>query len=181
MQHILRYCFLLFSGWCCFTMKWESGLRTPRSACPIGTSANPWEFITRTVPKEALARGKPLEKPRTQGLPWGRSKTLGSSKEVVPPCNSLKLERGRDIRANEDVPLNQSRDLSGVIRSRPRKIRVLLSGTPQKQKLVPERNGRSSIRFSKERIPQGMWLVGISHEVNLEYEISRRNWSYTSR
>jgi hypothetical protein len=52
-------------------------------------SVNSWEFITRTVPKEALARGKPLEKPRTQGLPWGRSKTFGSSKEVVPPCNSL--------------------------------------------------------------------------------------------
>ena len=131
-------------------------------------SVNSWEFITRTVPKEALARGKPLEKPRTQGLPWGRSKTFGSSKEVVPPCNSLKLERGRDIRANEDVPLNQSRDLSGVIRSRPRKIRALLSGTPQKQKLVPEgcaSQGSAEVRDDHLRVSG--WLESF-RKVNLE-------------
>jgi hypothetical protein len=43
-------------------------------------------------------------------------------------------------RANEDVPLSCSQDLPGKCLDRPREIRVLLAGRPEKQKLAPERN-----------------------------------------
>jgi hypothetical protein len=52
-----------------------------------------------------------------------------------------------------------------VIRSRPRKIRVLLAGKPEKQKLVPEGTpdqGLGEVRFD----PFGERLVGISRAVN---------------
>jgi hypothetical protein len=55
-----------------------------------------------------------------------------------------------------------------VIRSRPRKIRVLLSGTPQKQKLVPEgcaSQGSAEVRDDHLRVSG--WLES-SRKVNLE-------------
>jgi hypothetical protein len=50
----------------------------------------------------------------------------------------------------------------------PRKIRALLSGTPQKQNLVPENFRKSSSESGKDRFSSEKRLVGFSREVNLE-------------
>ena len=67
------------------------------------------KFITGTVPKEALARGKPLEKPQL------RSQIRSGSETQVPEGSRstlkfAKLERDRSKQANKDVPCSEGRD-----------------------------------------------------------------------
>ena len=54
--------------------------------------------------KRGSARGKPLEMPRVRVLPW-LDRRRKSSKEVVPPCNSLSRNVAKAHRRRKTYPM----------------------------------------------------------------------------
>ena len=139
-----------------------------------GSSMNSWKFITRQVPKEAR-RAVNRWKSLNSGVKSRADQRRKSLKEVVPPSNSQSWNVTEASRRTKTYPAAKAEtDERPSTRRRPRKIRALLSGTPQNKKLVSEFHGRLGAPGGKGRIPQGMWLVGISHKVNLEYDMSRQ-------